>query len=86
MAAVRRGALEIRYEGRIYKPFDYPRVRASSVLTAQGKYSLKALAHLAALDAAATTRTIDIDQAPPRGEGKRRGAGARAKASAECQA
>jgi predicted ATPase len=32
--------LEILYEGRIYKLFDYLRALASSVLTAQGKYSL----------------------------------------------
>jgi hypothetical protein len=37
-----------------------------SILTAKGKYSLEALAHLAALDPESTTRAIDIDQAPPR--------------------
>jgi len=74
LAAARRGVREILHEGRIYKLFDYPRVLASSLLTAQGKYSLKAPAHLAALDAAGTTRTIDIDQAPPReGTAPRRG-------------
>ena len=42
---------------------------ASSVLTAQGRYSLKAPAHFAALDPESATQAIDIDQAPPQGEG-----------------
>jgi hypothetical protein len=61
--------IEILYEGRIYKLFDHPSARASSVLAAQGKRSLKALAHFTALDPESTTQAIDIDQAPPRGEG-----------------
>jgi hypothetical protein len=35
------------------------------VLTAKGKYGLKALAHFAAIDPDSTTQAIDIDQAPP---------------------
>jgi hypothetical protein len=59
---------------------------ASSVLTAQGRYSLKAPAHFAALDPESATRAIDIDQAPPQGEGAAARRGARQqKASAECQ-
>lgn len=56
------------------KTIRHPSVRASSVLTAQGKYSLEALAHFAALDPEPTIRAIDIDQAPPReGTAPRRG-------------
>jgi len=39
------------------------------VLTAQGKYSLKAPAHFAGIDPEAATQAIDIDQAAPQGEG-----------------
>jgi Rrf2 family protein len=49
-------------EDSIYKLFTCPGARIG-MLTAKGKYSLKALAHLAALDPEATTQALDIAEA-----------------------